>query len=278
MARGSTPVPVPVRAAVLLMRLAALGHVVLAVMLIASAETYLERMLAELRAFDMEPGQFVASEPWMLVAPVYGIAMLFGAFALFLLAVAHSVSAGHQAARIVAWVGMGMGLIWYAPALPIAVVLGALLVVMPRNEGPELDLALLDIYPPAMLYGGPVLGILSMIAFTLAIVLLARRSVGWYFRGRLRRADVWPHRIGEGAAHGLRPAPGSTSHSGAAPGLGLAARSGRAEVGGPVSGESNQVTEALRKRELALLVRRHQRGELTDEEFETARRLLLDQP
>ncbi len=275
--------PGAVRAAVLLMYLVALGYLVDAGMLLAGAGAYPEqfRQAAAQSGVDPRAVEFVGP---MLGAMPYGAVAISAAAAAFLIVVARSVRAGHEAGRVLAWVGGGLGLLCSGCALAAArtpAFSGVL--AMNAYSGDEsgtyfFEQRLPHGYPLVHQYVSAGIAGLAMIALVLVIVLLALPSANWYFRGQLRRADVWPHPIGDGAAHGPGPAPGATSNSGAAPGSGPAARSGHVGVGGPVSGEANQVTEALRKRELALLVRRHQRGELTDEEFETARRRLLDQP
>lgn len=275
--------PGAVRAAVLLMYLVAFGYLVDAGMLLAGAGAYPEQFRQAAEQSGVDPRAVEFGGP-MLGAMPYGAVALSAAAAVFLIVVARSVRAGHDAGRVLTWVGGGLGLLCSGCALAAArtPAFSGVLVMNAYSGDPSgthfFEQRLPHGYPLVHQYVSAGIAGIAMIALVLVIVLLALPSANWYFRGQLRRADVGPHPVGGGAAHVAGPGPGPASPSGAAPVSVPAARSGRAGVGGPTSGESSQMTEALRKRELALLVRRHQRGELTDEEFEAARRRLFDQP
>ncbi|MGW4946409.1 SHOCT domain-containing protein [Actinoplanes sp. NPDC004185] len=186
--------------------------------------------------------------------------------ALILLGAAARVRAGSRKGRIVAWGTMGTLLLCGLSAASRAgspEFSGNVQITMSRADGSgTVTQSLSWLYADQFRIGSAIFAILALIAMGTAAVLLTRPSANRWFT---------PASPAGGSPDGYRPGPyaGPPAQRSDPPASGPPAVSGDSG-NGPLDVSPPQLSpEALA--ELATLVRRHQRGELTDAEFAAAK-------
>jgi hypothetical protein len=235
--------PATVTVATILMSVTGLGYVIIALPLFGQAGHARERARELSGLADLDTGgmETLFSAATMLVA------MLTIVVGVTLLGVSAAVRSGSQAGRIIAWVVMGLLLLcglggatrggW--PDFG-----GNVSATAWRSDGTGrqgVSETLPDAYSTAYRVGSGIFATFAMVALIVAIVLLTRPSANRWFRPTPSLAGPPP---------GYHPAP----YRQTGPGSTLPPKP-RAEVDA----------------ELAVLVRRRQRGEITDAEYAAAR-------
>lgn len=243
--------PRSVTIAVTLMIIVAVGYLTDAVAVAAGAAAYPDRVREALNASGVDPRAFDTFKPVASALP-YVAAVFTAVAALVLLGIAASVRAGHFAGRIIAWIAIGLSLLCSLCGLGQAGTPAfsgiAYVSAFSRDASGTHTFAqrLPDAYPPAYRYLSGGFALFAMLALIVVVVLLARPSANRFFR----------------PVSQLAPPPGSHYLGGSAQ--------------APVAGAARPTDEQLSH--LSVLVRQHQRGELTDEEFAAARQQLLGGP
>jgi hypothetical protein len=229
------------------MSVVAAGYLADAVAVVVGAAAYPDRVREALNASDVDPRAFEIAKPLTSALP-YVAAGITAVAATILLTVAASVWAGQFAGRIVAWIAAGLSLTCNFCGLGQAgtpAFSGILYVsAFSRDATGTHTFAqrLPAAYPPAYRYLSAGFAFFAMLALIVVIVLLARPSANRFFR----RA-------------GQPPLPVASYYPGGS-------------VQSPATRAAQPTAEQM------LLALRHQRGELTDEEFAEARRRLLGGP
>lgn len=245
--------PRSVTIAAMLMTIVAAGYLADAVAVFAGATAYPGRVRAALGASDVDPRAYDIVRPLVSALP-YATAGVTAVAALVLLGLAASVRAGHTAGRIVTWVALGFSLTCSLCGLSLAgtpAFSGVAYVSAFSSDASGTHTfaqRLPQAYPAAYRYLSGGFAAFAMLALILVVVLLALPSSNAFFR----------------------PAP--------RPGLIRSYYPQGHPVPPPQAGPARQTgavhTPAEQKADLSVLIRQHQRGELTDEEFAAARRRL----
>jgi hypothetical protein len=240
--------PRSVAIAVTLMTVVAVGYLADAIWVVAGAAAYPDRVRAALDASAVDPAAFDALKSLISALP-YVAAATTAVAALVLLGMAASVRAGHFAGRIVAWVAIGLSVTCSLCGLSQAgtpAFSGVAYVSAFSRDGSGTHTfaqRLPQAYPPAYRYISGGFAVFAMLALILVVVLLALPSANRFFRPAGRLAPGPAYYYGHPA-----PAPA------------------------PPADAAHLTAE--HKAHLSVLIRQHQRGELTDEEFAAARRQL----
>jgi hypothetical protein len=236
--------PRSVTIAVMLMWAVAAGYLADAVWVIAGAGSYSAKVQRELDAIGL--GDLGAVKSTATTLPYVAAAITIVA-AVVLVGIASAVRSGSNAGRILAWIAIGLSLTCGFCGLMGSGTPGfsGVFFFSAFNRGAtgtqRFAERLPDAYPAAYRWVSGTFFVLSMLALILVIVLLARAPANRYFRP----APVYP------------PYPQAPA--------------------GWVPGWSPTLTPA-QNAALAELVRSHQRGELSDEQFAAARQRMLGHP
>jgi hypothetical protein len=279
--------PATVRVAAVLMTGTALIYLISAFVLIWQTGRSRAWIRDEFESFDPDGGPMLGL---VQSAPVV-VAVLTIVAALLLLGAVAAVRSGSQAGRVFAWVVMGLLLLCGTSAVSNGgtpdfgnnMTMRSTRFGGPGESG-TMSYTLPDSYAAAHRIVSGVFAGLAMVALIVAIVLLARPSAGRWFR---------PQRFVQQPGHHPMPYPGRQGQFGgpppgqfAAPQPWPVAAPQPWPVAAPQPGQpgppwsrpvdGGTVRPATRPQppvdaELAILVRRHQRGEITDAEFEAAR-------
>ncbi|MFE9693236.1 SHOCT domain-containing protein [Micromonospora sp. NPDC005806] len=243
--------PRSVTIAATLMTVVAVGYLADAVAVAAGAAAYPDGVREALNASEVDPRAFDALKPVASALP-YVAALITAVAALVLLGIAASVRAGHFAGRIIAWIAIGLSLICSSCGLgqagtPAFSGIAYVSAFSRDDSGTHTFVQRLPAaYPPAYRYLSGGFALFAMLALIVVVVLLARPSANRFFR----------------PVRQLAPPPATHYLGGSAP--------------APVAGAARPTDDQISQ--LSVLVRQHQRGELTDEEFAAARQQLLGDP
>jgi hypothetical protein len=247
--------PATVTVAAILMTVTAVGYLITALALFGQVGRTGQGAGDLLTGIGMDSGGMVV----FLQSAVVLTALLTIVGALVLLGAAAGVRKGSQTGRIVAWGTMGVLLLC---GLSGAARGGSpefssnVQITMSHSDGSITRTtaeALPTLYADTYRIGSAIFAVLAMIALITATVLLTRPSASRWF------APSPPT--------GPFPAAGPFPHGGPVPGP----PPGPAHFSVPPQAPPAPATGAAVDAELAVLVRRHQRGELTDAEFAAAR-------
>jgi hypothetical protein len=274
--------PATVTVATALMTVTAAGYLITGFALFGQLGRTRAWIRDEFQEIDPDNGPMLAFSRAALVV----VALLTIVVALVLLGAAAAARSGSQTGRIVAWVVMGLLLLCGSSAAARGGTpdLGNNVTVWrSRSDGTGAPTTVVntlpDSYVTAYRIGSGVFGVLAMIALIVAIVLLTRPSANSWFRPR-------PPAGGPPPGYHPLPHPGP---GGPPPGPSGARPAAPARVPGPsgpswsrpVEGPGSVRPPAAPARtgieaDLAVLTRRHQRGEITDAEFAAARARLTE--
>ncbi|WBB68479.1 SHOCT domain-containing protein [Micromonospora sp. WMMD812] len=245
--------------AVALMAIVSVGYLVDAAAILSGASAYPDRVRDAMIAAEIDPRAVEVLRPLVSVLP-YGAAGITAVAAVILLGVALWVRAGSFVGRIFAWVTTGLSLVCGLGALGSSGTVAfsgiARVSAYSSDESGTFTFAqsLPDAYPPAYRHLSTAVGLAAMLALIVVAVLLARPAANRFFRPFVELT------VAQASAARTAPTiPIGTTESSAWVG---AAAAPAPPTDGPAA-------------ELALLIRKHQRGELTDEEFTAARDDLL---
>ena len=254
--------PATVTVAATLMTLTAFGYLITALALFGQVGRARQGVRDLLDEAGMDGGGMAV----FLQSAVVLTAVLTIVAALILLGAAAGVRSGNQAARIVAWATMGLLLlcgISGATRSGSPEFSGNVQITMSRSDGTRTRTvadALPTLYSDAYRIGSGIFAVLAMIALVTAAVLLTRSSANRWFAPADRPSGPPPAGYAPPAQYG---GPQSAPPNASAPPYASAPTWSR-----PVEGPGSR---AAADAELALLVRQHQRGQLSDAEFAAAR-------
>ncbi|MBB4765751.1 SHOCT domain-containing protein [Amorphoplanes digitatis] len=269
--------PATVTAAVALMMITALGYLITGFALFGQVGRTRAWARDEFQEFGQD--EFM---PSLAGSSVVIVAVMTIVAALLLLGAAVAVRSGSQAGRIVAWAVMGLLLLCGTSAITRGGTPdfgGNMAFWTSRSDGTVTRTTSLgslpDSYPAAYRIGSGIFAGLAMVALIVAIVLLTRPSAGRWFRPQPQPRQVaWPagyHPVTQPRQQGMfgGPPPGpftAPPPAGPPPVVGPTGP----PWSRPVDGSAPRPSDAV-DAELAVLARRHQRGEITDAEYAAAR-------
>jgi hypothetical protein len=241
---------------VTLMTVVAVGYLADAITVVVGAAAYPDRVRAAFNASEVNSAAFDTLKPLISALP-YVAAVVTAVAALVLLGLAASVRAGHFAGRIIAWVAIGLSLTCNLCGLGAAGTPAfsgiAYVSAYDRDASGTHTFAqrLPQAYPPAYRYLSGGFAVFAMLALIVVIVLLALPSANRFFRPAAQLAPM--------PAFYQQGYPAFYQQGYPVPPPRVATVSSTAE----------------RNADLSVLMRKHQRGELTDEEFAAARERLI---